>query len=73
MATFDVRDKGESIDKIVFWKGSSSYYANVVVPYGPYGVSIYDKKGEYVVVKDKGHALDLIKALEKAIELKWLT
>lgn len=72
MATFDVRDEVGLIDKIVFWEGFGSY-ADVVVQYGSDGVSIYDKKGEYVVVKDKKHALYLIKALEKTIELKWLT
>lgn len=71
MATFDVRDKGETVDKIVFWSGVGNY-ANEIAEFEGEGISIYDRSGEHVVVQDKHHALDMIKALEKAIELKWL-
>ena len=69
MTTFDARDKGESIDKIVFWKGVGNY-SEEIVQVGADEVGIYDAMGEYVVVQDKQHGLDTIKALEKAIELK---
>lgn len=71
MATFDVRDKGETVDKIVFWSGVGNY-ANAITEFEGEGISIYDRSGDHVVVQDKQHALDMIKALEKAIELKWL-
>ena len=71
MATFDVRDQGETVDKIIFWDGVGTY-AEELIPKVMDEVSIYDRSGDCVVVQDKHHALDLIKALEKAIELKWL-
>ena len=72
MATFDVRDEGqETVDKIVFWS-SIGTYAEELIQHGMGEVSIYDGSGDHVVVQDKQHALDMIKALEKALELKWL-
>ena len=71
MATFDVRDKGETVDKIIFWDGVGTY-AEELIQHGMDEVSIYDGSGDCVIVQDKQHALDMIKALEKAIELKWL-
>lgn len=71
MATFDVRGKGETVDKIIFWSGVGTY-AEELIRHSTDEVSIYEGAGDYVVVQDKKHALNLIKALEKAIELKWL-
>ena len=72
MATFDVRGEGETIDKIVFWSGVGNYAEEIIQGDVDEEVSIYDRGGDNVFVQDKQHALDLIKALEKAIELKWL-
>lgn len=71
MATFDVRDTGETVHEIVFWSGVGNY-ASAITEFEGEGISIYDRSGDHFVVQDKQHALDMIKALEKAIELKWL-
>lgn len=70
MATFDVRSTTE-VSEIVFWSGGCNY-AEKITPNWNDGAAIYDLSGDHVVIQDKQHALDMIKALEKAIELKWL-
>ncbi len=76
--TFDVRtDENFEIDKIVFanplCKQEVHNIAHFIIHTKLFDgmVSITDKES-FVLVQDKEHALNLIKALEKAIELKWL-
>jgi hypothetical protein len=76
--TFDVRtDKNFEVDEIVFanplCKQETDSIAHSIIQPSVYKgmVSIKDHEA-FVLVQDKQHALNLIKALEKAIELKWL-
>ena len=73
---FDVRtDENFEVDKIVFSneENVSGYIQadNIVPDKAVCGISISDADCN-VNVYGKEHALNLIKALEKAIELKWL-
>ena len=73
MATIDVRDEVEDVVQVI--KFSDSYATHLVGEgIGKEGsfVMLYDDNDDYVVVNDKQHALNLIKALNKAIELGWL-
>lgn len=79
MATFDVRDNNSSeVDTILFadTRGgfeeySQGYSIRKSVDFRS-GIQIDDEDGGFILISTKQHALDLIKALEKAIELKWL-
>lgn len=76
---YDVRLKEELvIDKIVFSEpedrdgDSLAYYLTKLTVHGvDYGCRIKDDE-DTLVIQDKQHALNLIKALEKAIDLGWL-
>ena len=73
---FDVRtDENFEVDKIVFSneENVSGYIQadNIVPDKAVCGISISDSDCN-VNVYGKDHAINLIKALEKAIELKWL-
>lgn len=75
---FDVRtDENFKVDKIIFanplCKQEQYDIAHSITQGGIYKgmVSIGDKQ-TFILIQDKQHALHLIKALEKAIELKWL-
>lgn len=73
MSTFDVRLPTEEITCIKFADPDSNYYhAMTLEPAKDNRVNIYDEDSDKVVISDKEHALDLIKALYKAIELGWL-
>lgn len=80
MATFDVREKdGGVVNAIVFGnrRGGFEDYAQGFsirksVDFRE-GVQIDDEDEGFTLISTKQHALDLIKALEKAIELNWLT
>lgn len=72
MAVFDVREGvEESITEIVFAEGTSinglsnAYKVEEVT----YGIAIWSSEDEYVRVHGVEHAQNLIKALNKAIEL----
>lgn len=79
MATIDIRNEvddkvtvivfadGEGADGITQAKAIALYDYNGV----PY-VSIEDMDGDVVIINSKEHAQNLIKALNKAIELGWL-
>ena len=72
MATFDVRDEDlAAIDEILFWKGAGNYAEVLHEGVCKGEVAIRDH-GDVILLQNKQHALDLIKALEKAIELQWL-
>lgn len=73
MATIDVR--GEVEEVVTAIKFSDSYATHLIGEgIGEEGsfVMLYDDNNDYVVINDKEHALNLIKALNKAIELGWL-
>lgn len=78
MATFDVRnDNSGELDTILFadTRGgfeeySQGYSIRKSTDFRS-GIQIDDDDG-FILISTKQHALDLIKALEKAIELKWL-
>lgn len=79
MATFDVRSQNTSeVDTITFAdsRGGQEEYCQGYsirksVDFNS-GIQIDDNDDSFVLISTKQHALDLIKALEKAIELKWL-
>lgn len=73
MATIDVRGEVEDVVQVI--KFSDSYATHLVGEWiGEEGsfVMLYDDNYDHVVINDKQHALNLIKALNKAIELGWL-
>lgn len=77
MAIFDIRkDLVEPTTRIVFAERTVEHtnVAHFIVqwPRRVNAVSIEDGTNEKVVIVSKQHALDLIKALEKAIALEWL-
>lgn len=73
---FDVRiDVDEEITEIVFGDIVPTLYlylGTVIKPWGPDKISILDDGESEVGIKDKEHAENLIKALQKAIEIGWL-
>lgn len=76
MSTFDVRNQEVGkINEIIFADkehSDGSYQAFKVEPWTSGDVKIYDSHDDYVFVNSEEHARNLIKALEKAIELGWL-
>lgn len=72
MTTFDVRNEElTAIDEILFWKGAGNY-AEVLHEGASKGEVAIRDQDDVILIQNKQHALDLIKALEKAIELQWL-
>jgi hypothetical protein len=74
---YDVRNEGEEkIDQLVFADGKApdgSYQASRIEPHTEGAdVKLYDGSGDYVYVNSAEHARNLVKALNKAIELGWL-
>lgn len=76
MSTYDVRSNNEEvIDEIVFAEGCDEHESwqaysitcNSIRKY----IAVSDP-GESVIINSKEHALNLIKALNKAIELGWI-
>lgn len=80
MSEFDVR-KDTTITSIIFNDANSPDGANVaykITPWTHKGIRLEDIEYDgddvgYVVLTGKSQALNLIKALEKAVELGWLT
>lgn len=77
MSTFDVRQADSIvIDEIRFADGEyvNGYnQASVIIPHSDNRIEIYEGDNcESIRVNGIQHAQHLIKALEKAIELKWL-
>lgn len=80
MSTYDVRSNNEEvIDKIVFadlhdsddWSQACCIIPDVVTHTKQKYIAISDDF-DTVVINSKEHALNLIKALNKAIELGWI-
>lgn len=71
---FDVRiPVNEEITEIVFGGiDPTSYLGTVIKRWGQNKISIFDDNAAEVGIKDKEHAENLIKALQKAIEIGWL-
>lgn len=78
MATIDVRDMGEGdVSRIRFAEEHGGVGADDTCPLACYltlecDYVAIDDPYDRVLIKDKEHALHLIKALNKAIELGWL-
>lgn len=79
MATFDVRSENTcEVDTITFADsrgGQEEYYQGYSIRKSTdfnSGIQIDDDDDGFVLISTKQHALDLIKALEKTIELGWL-
>jgi len=76
--TFDVRtDENFEVDEITFanplCKQEQYDIAHSITKNSGYvGMVLIKDEQTFVLVQDKQHALNFIKALEKAIELKWL-
>jgi hypothetical protein len=74
--TFDVRtDENFEVDKIVFANHLDKTESWEIAEYLDKvedGLVAINGNGDAIFIQDKHHALNLIKALEKAIELKWL-
>lgn len=75
MSSIDIREQGEdTVDTIVFADAEDSedvVQAHYVRRWSSNYFTIEDSD-ESVVINSKEHALDLIKAIEKAIELEWV-
>jgi len=74
MSIFDIRNTSPEITEIKFADSDSEDYgATHLEQHGLAGVSIDDcDSGRYIVLKNKAHAANLRKALDKAEELGWL-
>lgn len=72
MATIDIRN-GANIDKIQFATSAHDYYYGILLERScNMFVGILDEDGDYCgKIKTKEDAENLIKALQKAIELGW--
>jgi len=73
MSNFDVRTESQDIERITFAdKDTLDYRANIIEPYKS-GFKLKDEDSDrYVYIKDKAHADNLRKALDKAEQLGWL-
>lgn len=73
MSSIDIRNGQEEIDEIIIWDDDQT--KNTVYSIDNTGTCIYinDSLGHNALeVECKAHALNIIKALQKAIELEWL-
>ena len=71
---FDVRiDVDKEITEIVFGDIDPTFYLGTGVKrWGQAKISIFSDDDAEVGIKDREHAENLIKALQKAIEIGWL-
>ena len=71
---FDVRfGVDEEITEIVFGDIDPTFYLGTVIKrWGQAKISIFDDNDAEIGIKDKEHAENLIKALQKAVEIGWL-
>lgn len=75
MSVFDIRDKVfPSINTIVFADAQHGSYINATQLINTIGgvIRIYDEEDDFVCITSLEHTENLIKALQKAIELKWV-
>ncbi len=73
---FDVRNEEEvKITEIIF-HDKQDRVLNDALAYrlvsGSFSVRIEDEQGDILLIKDRLHAENMIKALDKAIDLGWL-
>lgn len=73
MATIDVREESSEVTAITFYSLSGPDFHNLAAKITKQrsGVIISDGS-DFVVVENQLHAMNLIKALNKAVELGWL-
>lgn len=74
MATIDIREEQDNnVDEVVFWDATNisgtCFVSNKIT--NTTHVRIEDEDN-YVIIENKQHAENLIKALHKAVELGWL-
>lgn len=71
---FDVRTPvNEEITEIVFGGiDPTSYLGTVIKRWGQNKISIFDDASAEIGIQNKEHAENLMKALQKAIEISWL-
>ena len=72
MTTIDVRYAKEEVVRVIKFSDSSATHLAAEGIGEDIDVMLYDDNEDFVVINDKEHALNLIKALNKAIELGWL-
>lgn len=75
MTRLDIREVHDTVDDIVFAEENdvdNSPQAYRIFNSDSNYVGISDSMGEVVIINGKEHAQNLIKALNKAIELGWL-
>lgn len=73
MSTFDVRDNAETVIDTILFADDGDHYTTVasLSHQGDY-VKIYDEdQSQALKIESKQQAVDMIKALNKAIELEW--
>jgi hypothetical protein len=73
MSAYDVRELHEEVDEIIFAeKSEGGKFVAYKVTNAMRGVSIVDGVNAFVLVRNKEHADNLRKALDKAEHLGWL-
>lgn len=75
MSTLDIREAAtDEVSKIVFGDEvvGSRTVAHKLTRFSELHVAIGDSSNDKVLLHSKQHALDAIKAIQKAIELEWL-
>ena len=72
MATIDIRDNFPTVDIIRFWDNPTGNYLATGLTYIDGEVKIEDLENiRSLKISSSAHAQNIIKALEKAIELGW--
>lgn len=74
MSSIDIRNESEEVTEIIFSDEGNSYVvATKVERYVTDSIKIVDEDDRAnVIIESKEHAENLIKAIQKAIELRWL-
>ena len=72
MSVFDVREDNDIVEAIRFGSPYTGYYRAVILEQYSGKITINDDGSQVVILDSKEHALNLKKALDKAIELGWL-
>lgn len=71
----DIRKVGsdEEVDTIRFAEDSDCHMNASVLKYTPSNIYLEDGDGQVLRIESESHALNLIQALEKAMELEWFS
>lgn len=73
MSAYDVRDNAvDEITEIVFADENTVVSQACVIHHDGGGHLLIEDEADYVHINSKEHALNLIKALNMAIELEWV-